>query len=165
MRTLTREVPGIRREEAVSEGRAPAGQVAPRTLERRAARWLVAHVLLGLAKDSHHGLLDSGLGRAPYAALARAAARDHLRGRHPGGQGLRRGLLVCILLSVVVVMLESVASIRAQYGRICCVALEWIFTVLFTVEYVLRLACVGRPLRYAMSFFGVVDLLAICRPT
>ena len=78
----------------------------------------------------------------------------------PAGKAFDVALLVCIVASVATVMLESVSSIRAQYGTILR-ALEWGFTILFTVEYVLRLICVGRPLRYATSFFGVVDLLAI----
>ena len=69
-------------------------------------------------------------------------------------------LLACIVASVVAVTLESVAGIRAEHGP-ALRTLEWIFTALFTVEYVLRLICVGRPFRYATSFFGVVDLLAI----
>ncbi len=69
-------------------------------------------------------------------------------------------LIFCILLSVVVVMLESVASIRSQYGQALYIA-EWGFTILFTIEYILRLVCVGKPIRYAVSFYGIVDLLAI----
>jgi voltage-gated potassium channel len=69
-------------------------------------------------------------------------------------------LLVTILASVVVVILDSVQSITARYGTLFDV-LEWGFTLLFTVEYVLRLACVRHPLRYATSFFGIVDLLAV----
>jgi len=69
-------------------------------------------------------------------------------------------LLVTILASVVVVILDSVQSITARYGTLFDV-LEWGFTLLFTVEYLLRLACVRRPLRYATSFFGIVDLLAV----
>ena len=69
-------------------------------------------------------------------------------------------LIVCIVLSVFTVMLDSVSSISAHYGSIFR-SLEWLFTVLFTIEYVLRLLCVRRPLRYATSFFGVIDLLAI----
>ncbi len=69
-------------------------------------------------------------------------------------------LLVAILASVAVVLLESVASIRARYGDLL-VGLEWMFTVFFTVEYLLRLYSVRRPLQYATSFFGVVDLLAV----
>jgi voltage-gated potassium channel len=57
-------------------------------------------------------------------------------------------------------MLDSVAPIRATHGRGLAAA-EWVFTLLFTVEYVLRLACVPVPARYARSFFGVVDLVAI----
>jgi voltage-gated potassium channel len=69
-------------------------------------------------------------------------------------------LIVCILTSVVVVMLDSVASIQLNYGRLF-VGIEWFFTLLFTIEYILRLSCIGRPLRYAMSFYGIVDLLSI----
>ena len=69
-------------------------------------------------------------------------------------------LLVAIVSSVVVVLLESVASVRARVGPTLRAA-EWGFTVLFTIEYILRLATVGRPLRYALSVYGVIDLLAI----
>ena len=76
------------------------------------------------------------------------------------GRAFDLALLVAIALSVTAVMLETVAEIRAQWGAQLLVA-EWFFTVLFTAEYVLRLLCVRRPVRYARSFFGVVDLLAV----
>jgi voltage-gated potassium channel len=69
-------------------------------------------------------------------------------------------VIVCILLSVLVVMLDSVASIAARYGRVLYVA-EWFFTILFTVEYLLRLWTSKRPLAYARSFYGIVDLLSV----
>ena len=69
-------------------------------------------------------------------------------------------LLVAILLSVVVVCLETVDSLMDKYGPLF-ITLEWIFTALFTVEYLLRLYCVKRPVRYATSFFGIIDLLAV----
>ena len=78
----------------------------------------------------------------------------------PAGKLYDIALIVCILLSVVVVMLDSVASIRTNHHNIL-LAFEWIFTILFTIEYILRLVCVGKPLRYAISFFGIIDLLAI----
>jgi len=78
----------------------------------------------------------------------------------PAGKGFDVALLIAILLSVVAVMFESVASIRTGYGP-WLRGIEWFFTILFTIEYLLRLACVRRPLRYATSFFGLVDLLAI----
>ncbi len=62
--------------------------------------------------------------------------------------------------SIALVMLESVPSIRAEYGTLLR-GLEWVFTGLFTVEYIARLYSAKRPLRYATSFFGMVDLLAI----
>ena len=69
-------------------------------------------------------------------------------------------LVATILASVAVVILDSVQSITARHGALFDV-LEWGFTLLFTVEYLLRLACVRHPLRYATSFFGIVDLLAV----
>jgi voltage-gated potassium channel len=70
-------------------------------------------------------------------------------------------LLVCVILvSVTVVMLDSVQSIREGRERLFDV-LEWGFTLLFTVEYAARLWCVRKPLRYASSGFGIIDLLAI----
>ena len=78
----------------------------------------------------------------------------------PAGKLFDVALFVCIVLSVIAVLLESVASVDLRYGRILRVA-EWTFTILFTIEYVLRLISVRQPLRYARSFFGIVDLLAI----
>lgn len=69
-------------------------------------------------------------------------------------------LMLCIVLSVGTVFLESVRDVREHYGYYLH-AIEWGFTILFTIEYVLRLLSVGRPLKYAISFFGLVDLLAI----
>lgn len=69
-------------------------------------------------------------------------------------------LIAAIVASVILVMLDSVAWINEGYGRTIYAA-EWFFTILFTVEYVLRLVCVARPVKYATSFFGLVDLLAI----
>jgi voltage-gated potassium channel len=69
-------------------------------------------------------------------------------------------LIVSILLSVVAVTLESVGAIERSYGRQLR-AIEWLLTILFTVEYILRLLCVARPWHYMTSFFGLVDLFAI----
>lgn len=78
----------------------------------------------------------------------------------PAGRAFDVGLLVAIALSVLVVVLESVPDIYADHGP-ALRALEWGFTLLFTVEYALRLWLVRHPLRYARSLFGIVDLLAI----
>ena len=69
-------------------------------------------------------------------------------------------LLVAILLSVLAVMLESVGSIEAKYGRTLRVV-EWIFTGLFTVEYLLRIYLAYNRPKYLRSFFGLVDLIAV----
>lgn len=69
-------------------------------------------------------------------------------------------LLWFIGFSVLAVMLESVASINAEFGVYLRVA-EWFFTIYFTIEYLLRILIVWRPLSYIFSFYGIVDLLAI----
>jgi voltage-gated potassium channel len=69
-------------------------------------------------------------------------------------------LILSIIASVILVMLDSVAEINAAHGPLLYAG-EWFFTLLFTLEYFLRLFSIGRPLSYATSFFGLVDLLAI----
>ncbi len=69
-------------------------------------------------------------------------------------------LLVLIAASVTVVILESVKSIESEYGYLLK-SLEWFFTVVFTIEFVTRLAVVKKKRRYLFSFFGIVDLLSI----
>ncbi|MBT9437710.1 MAG: ion transporter [Desulfobacterales bacterium] len=78
----------------------------------------------------------------------------------PAGKLFDIILIVSIVLSVIVVMLDSVSTIRNSYGGFLVLS-EWFFTFLFTIEYFFRLSCVGRPFKYATSFFGIVDLLAI----
>ncbi len=78
----------------------------------------------------------------------------------PAGKWFDILLIISIILSVLAVMLDSVAAISGQYGN-QLYAIEWFFTLLFTIEYLLRLISVGRPVKYATSFFGVVDLLAV----
>ena len=69
-------------------------------------------------------------------------------------------LLLLVSASVLVVLLETVQGLAQPYAGLF-LALEWVFTLLFTAEYVARLTCVQRPLRYAGSFFGLVDLAAV----
>jgi len=78
----------------------------------------------------------------------------------PAGKAFDVALLVVILASVAAVVIESLAGVRLRWGR-ALLAAEWGFTLLFTVEYVLRLVAVRRPLGYARSFFGIVDLVAV----
>jgi len=77
-----------------------------------------------------------------------------------GGKIFDVALLVCILLSIVVVMLDSVPSLHLRFGGLFYI-IEWVFTILFTIEYILRLVAVRQPLRYAFSILGLIDLLAI----
>jgi len=69
-------------------------------------------------------------------------------------------LIATIALSIITVLLDSVASYREQYGNILNLA-EWILTILFTIEYFLRIYCVRLPSSYVFSFFGIVDLLSV----
>ena len=78
----------------------------------------------------------------------------------PAGKIFDLLLIISIVISVTVVMLESVASIRAAHGK-ALNFLEWFFTITFTLEYLLRLYCSPKPARYTTSFFGIIDLLAI----
>lgn len=81
----------------------------------------------------------------------------------PGGKFFDVVLLWAIFFSVLAVMLETVDSFRQQHGALL-IAVEWCFTILFTIEYIMRLLVVKRPVKYATSFFGIIDLLS-CVPT
>jgi voltage-gated potassium channel len=78
----------------------------------------------------------------------------------PAGKAFDVGLLIAIFTSIAVVMLDSVQSYHDKYGETFFV-LEWIFTVVFTIEYVLRLICIKRPLSYMFSLLGIIDLIAL----
>ena len=78
----------------------------------------------------------------------------------PAGRTFDIALLLAIVASITVVMLDSVAELRREYGGLFY-ALEWAFTVLFTIEYILRLVCLKKPLHYVTSSLGIIDLLAI----
>jgi voltage-gated potassium channel len=104
--------------------------------------------------------MDPGLKKKP-----RARWRAHLHeiifeADTAAGRAFDIALIIGIVLSVVAVMLDSVSSIRQHHGTLLY-TVEWIFTIGFTIEYILRLICIGRPARYATSFFGVIDLLAV----
>jgi voltage-gated potassium channel len=78
----------------------------------------------------------------------------------PAGKWFDIILILSIITSVIVVMLDSIASIQNQYGNLFYI-IEWFFTVLFSIEYIFRLTTVSRPIRYATSFYGIIDLLAV----
>lgn len=78
----------------------------------------------------------------------------------PAGKGFDVALIYLILLSVFVLMLDSVASISERYGSWLMIA-EWTFTAVFTLEYLVRIYCSPRPLAYMRSFYGVIDLVSV----
>ena len=98
------------------------------------------------------GRPDEGWRRQLYTIIFEADTR--------AGRAFDLTLIGFILLSIGVVMADSVVEIRARYGSLLTV-LEWTLTLLFTAEYLARLLCVRHPLRYARSFYGVIDLLAV----
>jgi voltage-gated potassium channel len=78
----------------------------------------------------------------------------------PPGRAFDLVLLAAILISVAIVMMESVAPLQRRYEQLFHL-LEWIFTILFTIEYLLRIWCSYKPRTYIFSFYGMVDLLCI----
>jgi voltage-gated potassium channel len=99
------------------------------------------------------------LGR-PAGGLRRAAYRVIYESDTRAGRIFDQLIVAAILVSVAVVMADSVQSWHARHSA-GFEATEWFFTVLFTVEYLARLWAVDRPWRYARSFFGIVDLIAV----
>ncbi|MNQ84975.1 hypothetical protein D3C85_1001210 [compost metagenome] len=78
----------------------------------------------------------------------------------PAGKAFDVGLLIAIFSSIIVVMLDSVVSIHQHYGKLFNV-MEWGFAALFTVEYILRLISIRKPLRYVFSPLGIIDMIAL----
>jgi voltage-gated potassium channel len=78
----------------------------------------------------------------------------------PAGKIFDIMVLLCICLSVIIVLLDSVHDIHAAYRREL-LTLEWFFTLVFTIEYILRIISVRKPIRYMTSFFGIVDLMSV----
>ncbi|MDO4789981.1 MAG: ion transporter [Porphyromonas sp.] len=77
----------------------------------------------------------------------------------PAGKRFDKILLALVVLSVLVVFIDSSVGTESRWKQVCNI-LEWIFTLLFTVEYLLRLYCSVKVVRYAFSFYGIVDLLS-----
>ena len=69
-------------------------------------------------------------------------------------------VLIIIILSILTVMLESVKSIAANYGSELRIV-EWVFTIMFSIEYIARIVASPKPFKYIFSFLGVIDFLAI----
>lgn len=78
----------------------------------------------------------------------------------PAGKFFDLALLFVILLSVALVMLESIPAIRENYQPVLKTA-EWAITAIFSVEYILRIWIIKKPFRYIFSFYGIIDLLSV----
>jgi len=105
-----------------------------------------------MERDDDLGRPQEGWRLALYTVIFESDTR--------AGRRFDQWLVAVILASVLVVVLDSLPGLSPFYRTLFDV-LEWLFTALFTVEYLARLACVRRPGRYASSFFGIVDLLAL----
>lgn len=97
-------------------------------------------------------MTDSALKRKLHTIIFEADTK--------AGKAFDIALLAAILLSVLVVMLESVKSFNAHYS-FQLDTLEWVFTILFTIEYALRIYAIKNPYKYIFSFYGIIDLLSI----
>lgn len=78
----------------------------------------------------------------------------------PAGKFFDIALFIVIILSILTVLLESMQPLRSGYLKVFRIV-EWVFTILFTIEYALRLYSISKPLKYALSFYGIIDLLAL----
>jgi voltage-gated potassium channel len=134
-----------------------------RGVARGAGRHRTAAVIIAVDRDGPAGRRAEAVmtnGGEERAAWRRTLHEVIFEAETPAGKVFDVLLLVAIVLSVAAVVLESVPEVRARYGTMLRVA-EWCFTLLFSAEYLLRLISVRRPWRYASSFFGIVDLLAV----
>lgn len=105
-----------------------------------------------LARPVHWGGPEGGWRQAVYRVTFETETRL--------GRLFDKVVVFMIIASVVAVILDSVPRFHAHWGESFVLA-EWFFTALFTAEYLLRLVCQKHPTRYAFSFFGIIDLLAV----
>lgn len=110
--------------------------------------WRPSYRMSAETDRGNHGALRARIGRIIHDSDT------------PAGRHFDVWLIYAILLSIGLVMLESVDAIEVRFGTALRV-MEWIITILFSIEYVLRLWTSKRPVRWAVSFYGVIDLLAV----
>jgi voltage-gated potassium channel len=111
-------------------------------------------------KDTHYvSQVPDSYGK-PAAGLRRRMFDVIFEADTPAGRRFDIALVLVIMLSILVVVLDSVPGLHREYGD-TLLKVEWLFTVLFSAEYLARLACVRRPWRYATGFYGMIDLLAV----
>lgn len=132
-------------------------------------RWPIVHGNCWGGQNLPRGPARALLGRAMTDGAADDSRRRGLRAKlhaivfeaeTPAGRTFDIALLVLIVASVVAICVETVDDYREAWGPLLT-RLEWGFTAIFTVEYLVRLYCVRRPLAYATSFYGIIDLVAV----
>lgn len=113
---------------------------------------IVASMASAPSPSPDHDKPDEGWRRRWYSIIFEADT--------PAGRLFDQVLMAVILLSIAVVVADSVQLVHQRHGRALAIA-EWMFTLLFTAEYIARLLAVRKPLQYATSFFGIIDLVAV----
>jgi voltage-gated potassium channel len=106
------------------------------------------------------GLREAGLVYTFPVSLKQSVHQVIFEADTPAGRLFDIALIVFILFSVAVVLLDSIESVHIVHGDLLY-RIEWVFTVVFTIEYLLRLWCIQNSVLYARSFYGIVDLLGI----
>lgn len=107
--------------------------------------------ITGLRDARRFGKPDTGWRLRLYTVIFEADTR--------AGRMFDMALITAVLVSVMVVILDSVAALNQRHGALFD-GIEWFFSALFAIEYAARLSCVRHPWRYARSFFGIIDLLS-----
>ncbi|KAA5534775.1 ion transporter [Taibaiella lutea] len=118
--------------------------------------------LFRLIPDKHDVLQDQNIPEEKYA-LRRKIYIIIFQSSTPAGKAFDVGLFILIIANIILLILESVASLAARYHELFRF-LNTFFMIVFTVEYLLRLYCVKKPKVYAKSFYGIVDLLSVIPP-
>lgn len=112
------------------------------------------------ALDSGNAQTSFAYPGGPHPGWRAVIYRVAFESETPAGRLFDKVLIWAILLSVGVVVADSIPSLHTDWYLAFDIA-EWAFTILFTIEYLLRLICLKRPQHYAKSFFGIIDLLAV----
>ena len=105
----------------------------------------------------NRGVPDAG---TPWGKLRAKAHEVVFEADTPAGRAFDIASMIVIIVSVTAVVLESIGAVRQHFGHTLRVV-EWVLTGVFTVDYLVRLIAVQRPLRYVTSFYGMVDLLSV----
>jgi voltage-gated potassium channel len=103
--------------------------------------------------------VNSGIQRA-LSPLQEKIYRIIFEADTPAGKAFDVALIIFIMLSITLIMAESIQSLNQKYAELFKIS-EWVITIAFTVEYLLRIYCLKKPANYIFSYFGIIDILSI----